>query len=150
MYDSTRWFSGIGMSWPPISRSDWTASFRPGAAGGVPSVADIASSSSIDAGSYFFSVKPSPSASALHFVGADAVDQPVEMLADARLGPGAVRRFEQHVDGAVESCFAASTWPCSSSFWPALNERSEAAMRARTGSSTGAGAGAGRLDAAHD
>ena len=32
----------------------------PAGAGGVPSVADIASSSSIDAGSYFFSVKPSP------------------------------------------------------------------------------------------
>ena len=38
----------------------------------------------------------------LHFVGADAVDQTIEMLADARLGPRAVGRFEQNVDGAVE------------------------------------------------
>jgi hypothetical protein len=37
-----------------------------------------------------------------HFVGADAIDQPVEVLADPRLGPCAVRRFEQHVDRAVE------------------------------------------------
>ena len=34
------------------------------AAAGVPNVVDNASSSSIDAGSYFFSVKPSPTASA--------------------------------------------------------------------------------------
>ena len=62
----------------------------------------MASSSSIEAGSYFFSVKPSPVGERPHLVGADAVDQPVEMLADPRLGAGAVRRLEQHVDGAVE------------------------------------------------
>ena len=37
----------------------------PAAPAAVPNVVDIASSSSIDAGSYFFSVNPSPSASAL-------------------------------------------------------------------------------------
>ena len=39
-------------------------------------------------------------------VGADAVDQPVEMLADPRLGAPAVRRLEQHVDAWLNSCLA--------------------------------------------
>ena len=69
------------------------------------SVADSASSSSIDAGSYFFSVKPSPVGQRPHFVGADAVDETVEMLADPRLGPAAVGRLQQDVDGAVEFLF---------------------------------------------
>ena len=38
----------------------------------------------------------------LHLVGADPIDQPVEMLADARLGAAAVGRFEQDVHGLVE------------------------------------------------
>ena len=68
----------------------------------MPSVADSASSSSIDAGSYFFSVKPSPVGQRLDFVGADPIDEPIEMLADPRLGAAAVGRLEQHVDRAVE------------------------------------------------
>ena len=38
----------------------------------------------------------------LDLVGADAIDEPIEVLPDARLGPRAVGRFEQHVDGAIE------------------------------------------------
>ena len=36
------------------------------------------------------------------FVGVDAIDQPIEVLAQPRVGAGAVRRFEQNVDGLVE------------------------------------------------
>src|SRR5205807_7663303 len=39
------------------------------------------------------------------FVGADSVDQPIEVLTDARLGARAVARFEQDVDGSVELLF---------------------------------------------
>ena len=63
MNASTRWLSGIGMSCIDRVGLDRPASTS-GLAGGGASVADIASSSSIDAGSYFFSVNPSPSASA--------------------------------------------------------------------------------------
>ena len=35
-------------------------------------------------------------------VGVDPIDQPVEMLAQSRVGARAVGRFEQHFDGAVE------------------------------------------------
>ena len=35
-------------------------------------------------------------------MGVDAVDQPVEVLAHPGVGPGAVGRLEQDVDGAVE------------------------------------------------
>ena len=63
---------------------------------------EIASSLSIDAGSVFFSTKPSPCAKRHQFVGADALDQRVEMLADARLGAGAVGRLQQHLDGEIE------------------------------------------------
>ena len=37
-----------------------------------------------------------------HLVGVDAVDQPVEVLAQPRVGPGAVRRLEEDVDRPVE------------------------------------------------
>ena len=33
---------------------------------------------------------------------ADPIDQAVEVLADAGVGPGAARRLQQHVEGAVE------------------------------------------------
>ncbi len=36
------------------------------------------------------------------FVGVDAIDEPVEVLAEPRIGPGAVGGLEQDVDGAVE------------------------------------------------
>ena len=49
-------------------------------------------------------MKPSPVASA-RFVDADAVDQPVEVLADPRLGASAVRRLEQDVHRPVEFLF---------------------------------------------
>ena len=64
MNDSTRSFSGIGMSYSPAWMSDLTAFFSSALTSGGTSVADIASSSSIDAGSSCFSVKPSPWASA--------------------------------------------------------------------------------------
>ena len=64
MYERTRGLSGIGMSWFAVSRSVWTTSFNSGGATGVPSAADRARRSSIDAVSYFFSVKPSPVARA--------------------------------------------------------------------------------------
>ena len=111
----------------------------------MPNVADSASSSSIDAGSYFFSVKPSPVGQRPHFVGADPVDQPVEMLADPRLGPAAVGRLEQHVDGAVELLLARlRSGPARARVWPALKWRSEAAISVRTGSSTGTPGSAAR------
>jgi hypothetical protein len=37
-----------------------------------------------------------------HFVRVDAIDQPIEVFAQARLGPGPVRRFEQDVHRAIE------------------------------------------------
>ena len=92
----------------------------------------------MEAGSYLFSVNPSPCGERLHLVGADPIDQPIEMLADARLGPPAVGRLEQHVDGAVELLLGAPRRvPVSSSRWPALKCASEAAISVRTGSSDG-------------
>src|SRR6185312_2778164 len=37
-----------------------------------------------------------------YLVGADPVDQPIEVLANARLGARAVRRLEQHVNRPIE------------------------------------------------
>ena len=63
---------------------------------------EIASSSSIDAGSYFFSANPSPLRQRRQLGGADPLDQAIEMLADPRFGPRAVGRLEQHVQRPVE------------------------------------------------
>src|SRR5205807_1506152 len=38
----------------------------------------------------------------LHFVGADSVDQAIEVLTDARFRPCPIRRFKEQVDGAIE------------------------------------------------
>src|SRR5262249_27466158 len=46
-----------------------------------------------------------------HFVGADPVDEAVELLADARLGARAVRRLEEHVYRAVEFLFCSLDVP---------------------------------------
>ena len=77
-----------------------TASSVGGLASGFGKVA-IVRISSIEAGSVFVR-----EAVALRerrdLVGVDPIDQPIEMLAHPRIGPGAVGRLEQHVDGAVE------------------------------------------------
>ncbi len=89
------------MSWRLAARSSLTASVVVLSAAGLGKVA-IFSSSSMAAGSYFFSTKPSPCASAEHFVGVDPIDQPIEMLPQPRVGAGAVGRFEQHVYRPIE------------------------------------------------
>jgi hypothetical protein len=40
-----------------------------------------------------------------HFIGADPIDETVEMLADPRFGPAAVGRLQQNVDRAIELLF---------------------------------------------
>ena len=62
----------------------------------------MASSSSIEAGSEGFSLKPSPSASGRDLPGADAIDEAIEVVAEPSVRPRAVRRLEQDVDRAVE------------------------------------------------
>ncbi len=97
----------------------------PRVAAGVPNVVDSASSSSIEAGSYFFSVKPSPSASAFTSY---ALMRSTSRSKCSRIR-GSVRPpygdSSSTSTARSNSCFAASKWPCSSSLWPALKWRSE-------------------------
>ena len=135
--------------WPrgrPAPLRPWPAWAR------VVSKVSIASSASIDAGSVLVSVKPSPVASARLLEHADAIDQAVEVLAQPRVGAGAVGRFEQRVEGAVELGLArARGGPSVSSCWPASKWRSDCGdqdrdrirrrrRERRAGATTGAGA----------
>ena len=126
------------MSWSAMS--DLTASFSSGVGAGDPNVVDTASSSSIDAFSYFFSVNPSPSASAFTSY---ALMRSTSRSKNSRTR-GSVLAPELDSSSTLidrlNSCFAASKWPCSSSFCPALKWRSESAISFNTGSSTGLGA----------
>ena len=68
----------------------------------------------MDAGSYFFSANPSPLCQRGQFGGADPLDQPVEVLADPRLRPGAVDVDSSRTSSALlNSLRAESRWPSS-------------------------------------
>ena len=88
--------------WSSSARSVSTAAASGGGRADSSVAGDRSNSASIDAGSAGFSVKPSPSASVRDFERADAVDEPVELLAQARFGAGAARRRQQHVERLVE------------------------------------------------
>ena len=97
------------------------------------------------AGSDLFSVKPSPSRQRRHFVGADAIDQAVEVVAEPRLGAGAVRRFAAgSIDGRSNSRRACSRWPVGQLALAGVEVRVRtSAMRSATGSGAGRAAAAG-------
>ena len=63
---------------------------------------EIASSLSIDAGSDLLLDEAVALRQRHELVRADALDEVVEMLADARFGARAVRRLQQHLDGEIE------------------------------------------------
>ncbi len=102
MKERTRWFSGIGMSCSPAWMSDLTVFCSSALAVGGASVADTASSSSMDAGSYLLLGEAVALGKRLHLVGADPIHQAIELFPDPRFGAAAKRRLDQQVDGPVE------------------------------------------------
>ena len=102
MYASTRWLSGMGMSW--FDRLEIRLD-RLGQLGRGGRRAERGGyrQQLVDRRRLVLLLgEPVALGQRPHFIGADAIDQAIEMLADARLGPRAVGRFEQHVDGAIE------------------------------------------------
>ncbi len=89
------------MSCSVAARSSLTVSVVSGAASGFGNVA-IVSSSSIDAGSSFFSDEAVALTKGGDLVRVDAIDELIEVFAQARIGPRAVRRLEQDIDRAIE------------------------------------------------
>ena len=75
---------------PPARRP---SSLRPPA--GAGNIVAFASSSSMAAGSERLLREPVALRQRRHLVGVDAIDQPIEMIPEPRIGPGAVRRLEQ-------------------------------------------------------
>ena len=106
-----------------LFRSDATASFRAGVAAGVPNVVECAEQF-VDRGRLVLLFGESVACGKRpHFVGADPIDEPIEMFPDARLGPRAVGRFEQHVHRPIELLLRRFDVTLLELLWPALKCR---------------------------
>ena len=95
MKASTRWFSGIGTSWLPDLRSSFTAACSSSVGwderrGHREQLVDRRRL-------VLLLGEPVAFGERLHLVGADAIDEAIEVVADPRLGAAAVRRLDEQV-----------------------------------------------------
>ena len=94
----------------------------------------------MDAGTVGRSAKPSPSDEGADLVGADPIDEPIEVLPEAGVRPGALRQFEQAVQRLVEEQLRLGQMPQAHLLLTTL----EQALRTRDDITDGVGLDGGR------
>ncbi len=130
----------MSMSWLVWLRSLATV-FCVAVVGAGGSKVEIASSSSITAGSVFFSTKPSPCESAVISCALMRSIKPSNCLRMRGSERAPYGDFKSTSTERSKEARACSRWPSASSRSPAAKCRCDSAMRSSTGSLTGAGGG---------